>query len=944
MPRRAKQRGRGKLAGPALTIAVVVFSIASLGALHLWAGGPGSARISGDALALALLRADVDRRPQDSQRRLRLIREQLALGLFGDAERTLGPLVGAESASAREAALLSLDIAVGSWRATAPALPERRSAQRRALERLEAFLPREATLDGLAHAAQVARELGRPDLAARAQERAAALEPDPQRAIDLGLAAVDAYRAADSGGEALRLVEKLADRFPAERAVLERAGAIALAQNDPARARRFGEQLMAIGALDTVSLGRQLDLDLAAADLGGALKTAERLAKLAPADAQSRLTAARVAIWAGRPDRALHHWTWLARRGDAQGVEQALQLARAMRDEAAVAELLTLRSGRELLSEAALAELAHALESTAAPRSATSALERYAATHPANALAWQGLAAAQERRREFAAALATRLEVARRFGRSLLNSVAVAKLQWAVGNAGGALAELQGWIDSAGPGQVEYWDALAEIAWHEEADAVALRAYRALWENRRIDAAGAERLLLLNRAAGRTDDLIRFGREGWSRLRQPRLLLLAMDQAAQAGRWSDVELMADEAATSGAFENLPAFWLLRARLEERAGRIPEAIGAYRRALASDPKSVAARSGLLWLLAGAHEREPLSEYLAAWADDAPADPALSRAYLAGLQELSTPQPGASRSLAATVGTEVTAESIGSAVLAQQRAFVRSEIPGGELEIREGLVAFLSNDANLRVPGAETRLSARGLFPGLGGHTEISTGIGLRPDRNVLQAGLARTQIFPSLGELRLEASLKEPADESLALRSEAVRNRVGGAIAVSEGHAYQRVAYDWKIWSTRAGEGLGSGGSANIEIGWRTQSPDLIVRLQGGYQRNSLRRGPLPTVLRAFDVDRSVILPAELAAVGLGIGAARLPIGPARLAADAWLGWVGPPARAAFRVQTGLALTPFRNGELALSAFAANDRWAAGGNVGVNLSLTHRFGL
>jgi hypothetical protein len=521
------------------------------------------------------------------------------------------------------------------------------------------------------------------------------------------------------------------------------------------------------------------------------------------------------------------------------------------------------------------------------------------------------------------------------------NSLAVAKLRWAVGRPAEALTELHRWVDSATSRQVEYWEVLAEIAWQEEADGVALRAYRALWENGRIDVAGAERLLLLARAAGRSDDLIRFGRDGWSRMHQPRLLLLAMDQAAREDRWSELELMANEAARSGdAFAALPAYWMLRARLDERAGRIPDALAAYRHALAGDPKSAAARSGVIWLLAGAHQREPLAHYLAAWAADAPEDPELSRAYVAGLDELRTP-PAASRVVA---GADVGAESLGNVVLGQQRAFVRSAIGAGELEVREGLVTILPNEAGLRVPGAETRLSARALIPGLAGRTEVSAGVSLRSDQNVLQAGVARTQSLPSLGEVRLEASFHEPADESLPLRAAAVRTRVGGAVAVSEGRAYQRVAYDWKSWSTRQGAALGTGRSAVLEIGWRTQSPDVVLRLQGGYQRNSLDRGAVPGNMAAFAADASAIIPDELGSLGVGAGIARLSLGPARLAADAWVGWAGPPFRPAFRVETGLAVTPFRNDELAISAFAANDRWAAGGNVGFNLSFTHRFGL
>ncbi|HYY51301.1 MAG TPA: tetratricopeptide repeat protein, partial [Myxococcales bacterium] len=817
--RRPAQR-RHRLAGPVLTGALVVCSLGSLGALHLWAREPGKAENAADALGLALLRADLERNPDNATLRLKLTREQIALGMYEDAERTLAPLYGRERATT-EVALLSLDVALGAWRAIPADDSDRRETGSRALARLEAFLPRRASLDDLAHAAGAARELGRPDLAARAEERAAALEPDPRRVIELGLAALDSYRAADNGRDALRLAEKLADRFPSDRRVLDRALAIALAQNDPETARRLGERLLAVGGLDAVSLGRQLDLELAAGDLPAALITAERLVVVAPGDRRSQLTAARVAIWSGNPRKALSHWTWLAKNGGSiHDVDEALTLARALRDEAAVAALLQIRSRAQPLPAAALSELAHALESTAAPRSATAALERYVALRPASREAWDALASLQERRREFEAALQTRFEIARRFGRTLSNELAIAKLHWAVGRRADALAALKSWIDTAPRARAEYWEVLAEIAWQEEADEVALRAYRTLWDAGGIDVAGAERLMLLTREAGRTDDLIRIGRAGWSRTRQPRLLLLAMDEAARGGRWADVERMASEASSSGDdFASLPAYWMLRARADERAGRIPEAIGAYRRALAGDPKSKAARSGILWLLSGAHQRGPLSEYLATWADEAPNDPELSRAYVAGLEELRAASASASRQPPAAVGAEVGGESVANMVFAQQRGFVRSTISGAELELRQALIAAIPGDAGPKVPGAETRLGAIARLPGLSGVTDVAAGISARPDGNVLQAGVGRTQRLASIGEARVEASVHEPADESLALRLEGVRTRVGGAVAVREGAAYQRIAYDWKTWSTRAGADLGKGGSANLEIGW-----------------------------------------------------------------------------------------------------------------------------
>jgi hypothetical protein len=219
------------------------------------------------------------------------------------------------------------------------------------------------------------------------------------------------------------------------------------------------------------------------------------------------------------------------------------------------------------------------------------------------------------------------------------------------------------------------------------------------------------------------------------------------------------------------------------------------------------------------------------------------------------------------------------------------------------------------------------------------------VSLRRDRNVVQAGFSRMQILGKVGEARFETSINEPADETVALRLQAVRTRIGGAFAMSEGPFYQRVSFEWKSWSARDGAALATGGSTNVELGWwfRRGDPELHVRVQGGWQRNDLT-STLPAALSAFAADRSAILPDKLALLGVGVGAARAALGPVRLVGDVWLGSVFPPVRPAFRVQTGIAITPFRNAELAVAAFAANDRWEAGGNLGLNVSLLHRFGL
>ena len=113
---------------------------------------------------------------------------------------------------------------------------------------------------------------------------------------------------------------------------------------------------------------------------------------------------------------ALGYLARVARRGSAFDIDRALDLARAMRQTGSIAELLTLRSRKAPLSAPLLAELADALASSAPPRTALATLQKYAAARPRDRTAWEGLATAQEEGHDFAAALATRTEIERRFG------------------------------------------------------------------------------------------------------------------------------------------------------------------------------------------------------------------------------------------------------------------------------------------------------------------------------------------------------------------------------------------------------------------------------------------------------------------------------------------------------------------------------------------------
>jgi hypothetical protein len=290
------------------------------------------------------------------------------------------------------------------------------------------------------------------------------------------------------------------------------------------------------------------------------------------------------------------------------------------------------------------------------------------------------------------------------------------------------------------------------------------------------------------------------------------------------------------------------------------------------------------------------------------------------------------------VAATFGTELATEAMGPLVLQRRRASVRSDALGFELEARAERTDSRWRDRPIDV--GETGVLLRAGSAVLGGWSEVSGGFRLRVDRNLAQAGLAHTRRLSPWVEGRLEASLNEPADETAPLRLDGVRRRVGGALTLSAGRIYARAGAEWKSWSLRTGDGVGSGGVASMELGATMElgGAEVRVRLTSNHQRNSLRMSSGPATLAAL----GPLLPTALTTFGIGATVSRWSLGPAQLVTDVWVGALSPPVRPAYRVQAGLATTPFAAAELSLAGFVADDRFGGGGTRGAIASLSYRF--
>src|SRR5262249_36539464 len=157
-----RERADRRVLSPAAIAVFGVVASCGLAVLRLEARAPRPELVQPgrDPLAIAYLHAFVAGHPDGAALRLRLSREEPALGRLREAERTLTPLL-ADGAS-DEVAQVSLECALAIWRAAPVGTAERAHAEAQALGRLVSLLRSRSTLELLARMSSAARELVRP--------------------------------------------------------------------------------------------------------------------------------------------------------------------------------------------------------------------------------------------------------------------------------------------------------------------------------------------------------------------------------------------------------------------------------------------------------------------------------------------------------------------------------------------------------------------------------------------------------------------------------------------------------------------------------------------------------------------------------------------------------------------------------------------------------------
>lgn len=634
-----------------------------------------------DALSVNYLHLLLIFQPENDEMRLELANQLESVGRYADAYEAVLPVLSKSGGPALGGRFLAIELKWMDANAAPASDPEHGKRLGEVVALLTRYIDQPFAKQKLERLASISLAVGRPDLAATLYERLVSADPsretnwlalaaqnavasgDPARAGGLyhrasvvcaegeqahryALLAIDSFRAADRGQAALSLASDLVKRFPKSEALLKKLVQLGLAQGDLAQARQWGRHLSALAPGDLEVLAAQLKIELGANDLEAALSLAERLLLLAkaPEDDAVRGQAAQIAEWAEQPARALDFWVPLARKHpQGPAMDNALRLAIGVHDEARLVSLLAARAQSQRLSTKDLAAITEGYRKIRDLAGLRAFLRGYVALYPSERLAWELLAHALDEGGRLEEALAVLRQAENALGRSISSKRYQAEIWGRRKEPQRALAALREVEDLARrtPGSaIDYWREYSQLARELKQFDAFETAYNQLSQSGAADLPSIEQRIILLRTRGESANAIQIAEGASTQFKEPRLRLLAMDIAAEAGRWDEVERLRQSARKTNPqyFEQNEMYWLLSASLDAKRGDTQAPMAAYERALQLNPRSSTTKAAALWQLIDTGDLVRLRVHLPRWRADAREDPVLWPAYAAGFMKL------------------------------------------------------------------------------------------------------------------------------------------------------------------------------------------------------------------------------------------------------------------------------------------------------------------
>ncbi len=479
-------------------------------------------------------------------------------------------------------------------------------------------------------------------LAAGEQQKVARIYVDLAKfdAEEYAQKAIDTYLMLGQRDRALLLYSEYSDTLFKNVDMISGAIRLAIDVGDKPRARQYLSHMLQNLSADATAMLQTRDLALALGDLKLASDAARHYAQLKPLDWQQREKLAQIYEWRGLPEEALQQWRKLIKQHPtSKNSNHTRYLAMSLYDYATVEYILDSTGKRRRLAADEISLLVSIYEKRGDPAGGVSYLNRYVKRQANQRDAWLAIAYLQERMQAVQDALATWREIDQRFGLSVKESEKFATLLWSLDDTAGALQVLQQAQPNAVDDDEKFWRLLAQIAWLEEQDLLAMQALQRTIKSPADVTQQEADILLLIADASATDLQLQVAQTSWERFRQPHYLLALMQMAQAVERWDILELALNIAKNhNDLFADSLQYWLLQASFADHKGRLRQAENAYSQALRLSGNSSEVAQTFLWFLLNSDQQIKLASYLRKWQRLAQQDASLWSVFAASTSKL------------------------------------------------------------------------------------------------------------------------------------------------------------------------------------------------------------------------------------------------------------------------------------------------------------------
>ena len=357
---------------------------------------------------------------------------------------------------------------------------------------------------------------------------------------------------------------------------------------------------------------------LANGNLKEALSVAERAVKARPADKVWRKKAAQTSEWAGRSDRALEHWFYLAERGVHEGEQSALRLSRALQEFPLRMKLLEQMMAQQVVTPELLKEYLYVAEGMGLPQRAYDQLssDLIRGGDPA----W--LTSEQARLAELLGRPSDAISAWQRRARlkplEADESLKLASLWYGQGDTQQAWQVLLQGEGNAPATATAFWRTYADLAWALQKTDASAKAANLLIRNRTAIDADYQRMLELY-VTSDPQRAYDYALLGWKQFRNPLFWYAMVDSGLRSGKAEELTVFLKDmtAAERAVLAHDARSWMAMAQVYRATGNQGGSLLAARvaaRLAPSDPDLIPA---YLWLLVDMKQVTELRPLIRNW---------------------------------------------------------------------------------------------------------------------------------------------------------------------------------------------------------------------------------------------------------------------------------------------------------------------------------------